>query len=395
MIPVYEPDLSQLEEDYLLDAFRSGWISSKGDYLARFEETFARWVKAKYALAVSNGTVALHLAMLSLGVKSGDEVIAPALTYVATANAVAYTGAKPVFVDVDASSWTLDPKDVEQHITSRTRGIIAVHLYGRPARMNRLLPIAEKHGLWVVEDAAEAPGARVLGRPVGGIGTIGCFSFFGNKILTTGEGGIVTTNDEELAQLMFRYRGQGVSMTVTYWHDLIGYNYRMTNLAAAIGLAQLERYPQIIAAKRRLAHWYNERLEGIEGIEVPTPLDWADDVCWMYSVLVPRRDEVRAQLAEAGIDTRPFFYPLYRLPIYYDATAYLPISEHLGKTGINLPSSTKLTEEQVDHICTALVKIVRKTKPVELAKAVWPVQIADETIAPIQAPARANTTRRT
>ena len=394
MIPVYEPDLSQLEEDYLLDAFRSGWISSKGEYLARFEETFARWVKVRYALATCSGTTALHLALLALGIKPGDEVIVPALTYVATANAVTYTGAKAIFVDLDAASWTLDPVDVERHITKRTRGIIAVHLYGRPARMNRILPIAERNGLWVVEDAAEAPGARVLGRPVGGIGTIGCFSFFGNKILTTGEGGIATTNDEQLAQLMFRYRGQGVSMTVTYWHDLVGYNYRMTNLAAAIGLAQLERYPQIISAKRRLACWYNERLVGIEGIGLPTPLEWADDVCWMYSVLVPRRDEVRAQLAEAGIETRPFFFPLYRMPIYYDSTVYLPISENLAKTGLNLPSSTRLTEEQVDFICTTLSKIVRKTKPVEFTAAVRPAQVIEEPSVVIQAASGANLTRR-
>jgi perosamine synthetase len=363
MIPVYEPDLSPLEEEYLLRAYRSGWISSKGEFLARFEENFAHWVGARYALGASSGTTALHLALLALGLKSGDEVIVPALTYVATANAVAYTGARPVFADCNAASWTLEPRDVEHCITKRTKGIVAVHLYGRPAPMGRILSIAERHGLWVVEDAAEAPGAKVFGQPVGSMGTIGCFSFFGNKILTTGEGGMAVTNDERLVQLMFRFRGQGVSPTVTYWHDLIGYNYRMTNLAAAIGLAQLERIEEISAKKERLARWYRERLSDVEGIELAVPMEWAEEVCWMYSVLVSRRDEVRAQLAEAGIETRPFFFPIYKMPIYFEPTLHLPVTEDLSARGINLPSSTRLTEAEVDHICSTLARIVQHTRP--------------------------------
>ncbi|MBM3325336.1 MAG: DegT/DnrJ/EryC1/StrS aminotransferase family protein [Calditrichaeota bacterium] len=369
MIPVYEPDLGPLEERYLLEAYRSGWISSKGEFLSRFEHEFARWVGVQYALAASSGTTALHLALLALAARPGDEVIVPALTYVATANAVAYTGARPVFADSNLSSWTLDPQDVEQRITKRTRGIIAVHLYGRPAPMDEILSIAGRHGLWVIEDAAEAPGAKVFGQPVGSLGTIGCFSFFGNKILTTGEGGMVTTNDENLAELMFRYRGQGVSPTVTYWHDLVGHNYRLTNLAAAIGLAQLERIDEILKKKERLAEWYGRRLSEIEGIELPQPSQWAEEVCWMYSVLVPRRDEVRAQLGEAGIETRPFFFPIYKMPIYYDPAIHLPVAESLSQSGINLPSSTQLTETEVDYIGSTLAQIVRKTKPVRPSKA--------------------------
>ncbi|MBU1937952.1 DegT/DnrJ/EryC1/StrS aminotransferase family protein [bacterium] len=383
MIPVYEPDITQLEEDYLLKAFRSGWISSKGDYLVQFESSFAKWVRTRHALATCSGTTALHLALLSLGTKPGDEVIVPALTYVATANAVAYTGATPVFVDSDAESWTIDPDDIEKHLTKRTRGIIAVHLYGRPARMNRILPLAQKYGLWVVEDAAEAHGARVLGRPVGSIGTVGAFSFFGNKILTTGEGGIVTTNDDELAELISRYRGQGVSPTVTYWHDLLGYNYRMTNLTAAIGLAQLERAHEILAVKKRLSRWYTERLTHIPEIELVRPLDWADDVCWMFSALVSRRDEVRAILGEAGIDTRPFFFPIYKMPIYHDSTIHLPVTENLSKRGINLPSSPQLKEDQVDYICDTLIKIVRKTKPVHISPTVRPQKISEKVKTPL------------
>ena len=385
MIPVYEPDLGQLEEEYLLDAFRSGWISSKGDYLAQFENSFAKWVKTRYALATSNGTTALHLALLALGSKSGDEVILPALTHIATANAVTFTGATPVFVDSDAASWTVDPNDIEKHITKRTRGIIAVHLYGRPARMNRILPLAQKYGLWVVEDAAEAHGARVLGRPVGSIGTIGTFSFFGNRILTTGEGGIVTTNDDDLAELMSRYRGQGVSPTVTYWHDLLGYNYRMTNLTAAIGLAQLERVHGILAAKQRLSRWYTERLASTPEIELARPRDWADDVCWMFSGLVSCRDEVRAKLSEAGIDTRPFFFPVYKMPIYHDPTIHLPVTENLSKKGIHLPSSPRLKEEQVDYICDTLIRIVRKTKPIRISPTIHSKKISEKVKTPLRA----------
>ncbi|MFH1011478.1 MAG: DegT/DnrJ/EryC1/StrS family aminotransferase [bacterium] len=382
MIPVYEPDLGLMEERYLLEAYRSGWISSKGEFLSRFEEGFARWVKVRHALAASSGTTALHLALSALAAGPGDEVIVPALTYVATANAVAYSGARPIFADSSAASWTLDPKDVEQRITERTRGIIAVHLYGRPAEMDRILSIAEEHGLWVIEDAAEAPGARVFGQPVGSVGTIGCFSFFGNKILTTGEGGMVTTNDEHLAQLMFRYRGQGVSPTVTYWHDLVGYNYRLTNLAAAIGLAQLERIDEILRKKEQLALWYRQRLSEVEGIQLPQPLEWAEEVCWMYSVLVPRRDEVRAQLAEAGIETRPFFFPVYKMPIYYEPTLHLPVAESLSQAGINLPSSTRLTEAEVDYICSTLAQILRKTKPLRLTKAARPARQVRTEIGP-------------
>ncbi len=382
MIPVYEPDLSPLEEKYLLQAYRSGWISSKGEFLARFEETFAHWLGVRYALAASSGTTALHLALLALRLEPRDEVIVPALTYVATANAVAYTGARPIFADCNAASWTLDPKDVERRITKRTRGIIAVHLYGRPAPMEPILSIAREHGLWVVEDAAEAPGARVFGHPVGSMGTMGCFSFFGNKILTTGEGGMVATNDEHLAQLVFRYRGQGVSSSVTYWHDLIGYNYRMTNLAAAIGLAQLERIEEILKTKERLARWYRERLSEVEGIELPAPMEWAEEVCWMYSVLVPRRDEVRAQLGEAGIETRPFFFPVYKMPIYFEQTLHLPVTENLSARGMNLPSSTRLKEAEVDYICSTLAQIVQRTRPARRLAFARPTERTAETVRP-------------
>jgi perosamine synthetase len=264
-IYVAQPRLGGNERAYVLDCIDSNWISSGGKYLTAFQDSFAEFCGTKHAVAASNGTTALHLALLALNLGPGDEVLVPTVTYIATANAVAYCGATPVLVDVLPGTLNLDPEQAARKITPRTKGILAVHLYGHPADMAALSHLADEHGLWIVEDAAEAHGAEVSGQRVGGIGTCAVFSFFGNKIITTGEGGMVTTNDAALAARLTLLRGQGMDPTRRYWFPEVGYNYRMTNVQAAIGLAQLEQIDEAIADRDRLARWYDDALAGLAG----------------------------------------------------------------------------------------------------------------------------------
>ena len=260
-IPVAEPFLRGNEQKYVQECFETGWISGSGAFVNAFEEKFAAFCNARYAVAVFNGTVALHLALLALGIQEGDEIIVPDLTYIASANAVTYCRAKPIFVDVDLRTWTLDPGDAERKITARTRAIMPVHLYGHPADMQPIMDLAKRHQLAVVEDAAEAHGAEYKGERVGGIGDISTFSFYGNKIITTGEGGMVVTNDEHLALHIKQLKGQGQDFERRYWFPIVGYNYRMTNVQAAIGLAQMEQIDWFIERRIEVAHWYNLHLK--------------------------------------------------------------------------------------------------------------------------------------
>jgi perosamine synthetase len=355
MIPVYRPSIGEREKRYVAEAMDSGWVSSRGAFLDRFEKDFAAYMGSSNGVSAANGTLALHLAFAALGIGQGDEVIVPTLTYVASVNAIAYTGATPVFVDSEPQYWNLDPALVEQAITPRTKAIEVVHLYGHPADMDPILQVAASHNLYVVEDAAECHGATYKGRRVGSIGSVGSFSFFGNKIITTGEGGMLVTNDDELAARARHLRGQGVSPTRTYWHDIIGFNYRMTNIAAAMGCAQLERIDETLAAKRNVASWYRAHLEGVEGLTVQSEAPWARCVYWMNCILVdPQlRDPLIVHLAENGIETRPFFYPAHTLPMYSSGASY-PVAERLGASGINLPSFAELEEEQVAQICAEI-----------------------------------------
>ena len=359
MIPVYRPSIGQREKQYVAEAMDAGWVSSKGAFLNRFEADFASYVGTRHGISASNGTVALHLAMAALGIGPGDEVIVPSFTYVASVNAIAYTGATPVFVDSDPEWWSLDPSLVEKAITARTRAIEVVHLYGQPADMDPIIEIAARHNLHVVEDAAEAHGATYKGRRVGSIGTIGSFSFFGNKIITTGEGGMLVTSDDDLAVRARHLRGQGVSLTRTYWHDVIGFNYRMTNIAAAIGCAQLERVDETLEAKRNVASWYRSRLQLVEGVTVQGEAPWATNVYWMNCILVAPelRDPLMTHMAAEGIETRPFFYPAHTLPMYPSEGSF-PVAERLGASGINLPSYAELEEEQVDAICDSVRRFI-------------------------------------
>jgi perosamine synthetase len=353
-IPVYEPDLSGNELRYVTDCVQTSWISSIGEYVGRFEQGFARFCGASHGIATSNGTTALHLALVALGIGAGDEVIVPALTFIATANAVTYTGARPVLVDSEAQTWNLDPARLAESVTPRTKAIIPVHLYGHPVDMDPLLEIARRYGLYVIEDAAEAHGAEYRGRRVGPLGDIGCFSFYGNKIITTGEGGMLVTNDAQLAERAMMLRDHAMSPQRRYWHFEVGYNYRLTNLQAAIGVAQMERINELIAIKRHNAHYYNTLLREVRGITLPPEAPWAKNVYWMYSILVEDsfgvgRDELAAHLKERGIDSRPFFHPLHTMPPYQQDIS-LPVAESLARKGLNLPSSALLQEKDIERI---------------------------------------------
>jgi len=360
VIPVYQPTIGDIEKRYVNEALDSTWVSSKGAFLERFESEFAGLIGAEHAIATCNGTVSVHLAFEALGIGPGDEVIVPTLTYVASVNAITYTGATPVFVDSEPEFGNIDPALVEATITPRTKAIEVVHLYGHPVDMDPILEVARRHGIAVVEDAAEAHGAEYKGRRVGAIGDIGSFSFFGNKIITTGEGGMVVTNDASLAEKARHLRGQGVSPTRTYWHDIVGYNYRMTNIAAAIGCGQIERFDETLAAKREIASWYREALDGVTGARLIGEADWARSVFWMDCIVVDaeRRDPLMNHLKDAGIETRPFFYPAHTLPMYQSGSSF-PVAEGLGAGGINLPSWPGLSREQVDEVCSYIAAFLR------------------------------------
>jgi perosamine synthetase len=358
MIPVFTPWLPESARRYVLDCVDSGWISSLGKYVPRFEEEFARFCAARHAVATSNGTVALHLALVVLGIGAGDEVLVPDLTFVATANAVRYTGATPVLVEVDRRTWGIDPDDARRKLTPRTRAIIPVHLYGRPVDLDPLLELAAGRGIDVVEDAAEAHGARYKGRPVGALGRIGAFSFYGNKIFTTGEGGVVVTNDPQLAARAAFLRDHAMDPERRYYHPEIGFNYRMTNIQAALGCSQMEHAEEILRRRRTIAQAYDAGLAGIRGLAQPPSMPWQESVCWMYSVLVEPafgldRDAVGAGLRARGIDSRPFFVPLHEMPPYRLEGSF-PVATALSRQGINLPSGTALSAEEIATVCQAL-----------------------------------------
>ena len=361
MIPIAEPVIGELELQYVTECIRSGWISSLGDFIPRFENAYARYCGTRYAITTSNGTTALHLVLHALGVGPGDEVVLPTLTFVATANAVAYTGAIPVFVDSEWATWNIDPAQIEAQITQRTKAILAVHLYGHPSDMDTINSIAQKHHLVVLEDAAEAHGAKYKGRMTGSLARAACFSFYGNKTITTGEGGMITTDDADLAERCRFLRDQAMSPDDRYWHTEIGFNYRLTNVQAAIGLAQLEQIDEFLAAKRRNAEMYRSLLARIPGI-IPSPAaDWAESSYWLYSILIDgasdlTRDELANRLRGAGIDSRPFFHPMHTLPIYQrlHPGLVLPVAEQLSAYGLNLPSGSSLSMDQIQCICETI-----------------------------------------
>ncbi len=353
-IPVYKPYLNGNERKYLNECLDSTWISSKGEYIQAFEKNFCCFVDAPFAISVCNGTVALHLALLGLEIKPHDEIIVPALTYVATVNAIKYMGAVPVFADSLPSHWQIDPHDVRRKISRKTKAILAVHLYGHPSDMEELKEIADENEIFLVEDCAEAFGSFYRGRHVGNHGIVSTYSFFGNKTITTGEGGMVVCHNEALFRKMSMLKNQGCSSTRAYWHEEIGYNYRMTNLAAAIGVAQLEQASEILDKKRRIAEKYAEALQGLP-VQLHTEKSDCKHSYWMVSILVEKagiRDMLRDFLLSQKIETRPFFHPIHRLPMYVDSKdADCPIAEDLSARGINLPSFPDLSLMEVEFIC--------------------------------------------
>ena len=357
-IPVCEPTLGGNEAKYVLQAIETNWISSAGKYIRDFEAQFAAFCGAKYGIACANGTVAMHLAMATLGLEPGDEVIIPTFTMIATANAVTYCGAKPVLVDMEPAYWQMDLEQVAAKITPRTKAIVPVHIYGHPTDMDPLLELAARHGIMVIEDAAESHGAEYNGRRTGGLGDAAGFSFYGNKIITTGEGGMVTTNNRDIARLSWNLRDHAFSHERHFWHKFVGFNYRMTNLQAAVGLAQVEQLDKFVTARRQHALEYNSRLATIPGIRTPAEAPWAKNVYWMYGILVDEneygmnRDALRRVLADHGVETRTFFIPMHCQPVYWEQFKgeRYPVAEDLCRRGFYLPSASSLSMEEIEYV---------------------------------------------
>ncbi len=364
-IYVSSPILNGNEKKYVNDCLNTGWISSNGKYVEEFEKKFSEFCSTKYAVSCCNGTVALHLSLLGKNVVPNDEIIMPTLTYIATANAAKYCGAKPIFVDSDPETWNIDPNLIEEKISDRTRGIVVVHLYGHPVDMDPVLEIAKKYGLFVVEDAAESHGALYKNRIVGSLGDCGSFSFYGNKIITTGEGGMVVTNNMSLADSIRTIKGQGADPERRYWHNVIGYNYRMTNIEAAIGLAQLEKIDWHLQRRREIANLYNLYLDPLKDyIQLPVEKHYANHAFWMYTILLKKtiklsRDDFMKQLQTDGIETRPIFYPIHTLPPYKEDNGNYPVAEKIAARGINLPTHCGLLELDIQFIAEIMGKICK------------------------------------
>ena len=344
----------------------TNWISSLGSYIPRFESMFAKKMGAKFAVAVNNGTTALHLAVAALDIGPGDEVIIPTHTMIATPNSIRYTGAKPVLVDSELKTWNIDPDKIEEKITKRTKAIMPVHTYGHPCDMDKIMAIAKRHKLYVIEDAAEAHGAVYKGKKVGSIGNAAGFSFYANKIITCGEGGMVTTNDKALADKMRLMKNHAFSHERHFWHKILGFNYRMTNIQAAIGLAQTENLEKFVNKRISNAMLYNSLLGNIEEISLPPATPGVRNVYWMYGILLKdwshvTRDTIRYELAAKGIETRTFFIPIHKQPVYKGwFSGKYPNAEYLCTNGLYLPSSTSLKEEEIKFVANTIKDIFAK-----------------------------------
>jgi perosamine synthetase len=365
-IPISKPFIGARERQLVLEALDSGWVSSIGKFIDEFETGFARYCGTEYALAVSNGTTGLHLALATLGLKPGDEVIIPDLTFVATANAVAYTGATPVLADIDPDTLCIDPASVRSLVSGRTKAIIPVHLYGHPAEMDALTEIANAHGLDIIEDAAEAHGAEYRGRRVGGLGKCGVFSFYGNKVITTGEGGMLTTNEREFYQRARRLRDHAMSPERRYFHEEQGFNYRITNLQAALGVAQLERIDEFLERRAEIMDWYRSEIAATDLVRLNRVKNWAKSAFWMICLEVdwldePRRDSFMQALKKRGIDTRPYFCTMSSMPMYKQEP--LPVSARKAQIGLNLPSYFELTRLEVKRIGSAVNEVLEEMRP--------------------------------
>jgi perosamine synthetase len=376
MVPVNKPWLGEPELDYLTECVRTGWISSAGRFINAFEDQWAGYCRRRYGIAVSNGTVALQLAVACLGLQPGDEVIMPTFTIISCAVGVIYNGGVPILVDCDPKTWCMNVTEIEEKITPRTRAIMPVHIYGHPVDMDPLLDLADKHGLFVIEDAAEAHGAEYLSgrhtdaptwRRCGDMGDVSIFSFYANKLITTGEGGMVLTNNSQLAEKARSLQNLCFQSGRRFYHEELGYNFRMTNLQAALGLAQLERIEQIIARKRWMGAEYTRRLQDVPGLQLPVQEPWAKGVYWMYGVVLSEEmgmeaEEFAKRLADRGVQTRPFFLGMHEQPVFrrkglFQGQSY-PVAERIARQGLYIPSGLALTEEELEYVVRAIREVL-------------------------------------
>lgn len=364
-IPVAEPSLAGNELEYVVDCIKSTWISSKGKYIDQFQTQFQDYCQMPHALAVSNGTVALHLALEALEIGAGDEVIVPNLTFAASINAILYTGATPVIADIDPITLNIDVEAIEALITPATKAIMVVHLYGYPCEMDEVVALAQKHNLLLVEDCAEALGTTYKGRPVGSFGDAATFSFFGNKTITTGEGGMVLFRDDAVADRAGVLKDHGMNKSRRYWHDIVGFNYRMTNMQAALGVAQMENVDAFVSKKRAIAATYNAVLAGEAAINLPLDSETHRNSFWLYSITfnidIDTEQLIKALLAE-GVETRPIFYPLHVMPVYapYARQGDYPGTEQILYKGISLPSAVTLSLEEAKFVGQKLLEVLKR-----------------------------------
>ena len=375
-IPVNEPMLGKRELEYVSECVRTGWVSSAGRFIHEFEREWATYCGRKYGVAVCNGTAALHVAVAALDLQPGDEIILPTFTIVSCVLAVVYNGCVPVLVDAEPATWCMDVNKVKDKISPKTRAIMAVHIYGHPVDMDPLLSLAEQYGLAVIEDAAEAHGCEILNRiktdspewrRCGSFGTLSCFSFYANKLITTGEGGMVLTNDSKLAERIRGLRNLCFLPGRRFRHEELGFNFRMTNMQAALGLAQLERIEEIIARKRWMGREYTRRLQGIQALELQQQAVWARSVYWMYGIVLAQESNMDArllsqELKKRGVETRPFFIGMHEQPVFHKRGLFVgeqyPVAERIARRGLYLPSGLTLTEDQLEQVCNALREVL-------------------------------------
>ncbi|MGY0372535.1 LegC family aminotransferase [Clostridium sp. JNZ J1-5] len=362
MIPLCIPEIRGNEWKYVKECIDTNWVSSVGSYVTLFEERFSQYVQSKKAVVTMNGTAAIQLALIALGIGEGDEVIVPSMTFISPVNAIKYVGAVPVFCDVRRDTFVMDEEKIEDLITEKTKAILPVHIYGHPVDMDKVMEIAKKYNLYVIEDATEALASQYKGKMAGTIGHIGCFSFNGNKLITTGAGGMLVTNDEKLGERakFLSTQTKVVLENKAFYHPEIGYNFRMPNLLAAFGVAQLEQVEEYLKVKLENAAYYNEKLKDVKGVTLPVEMPWAKNCFWLYSILIEddypiSRDELIKKLGENKIESRTFFMPVHDMPPYKECKAGdMKVTEEIAARGINLPSSASLTKEQIDIICEVI-----------------------------------------
>jgi len=367
MIPVCEPLVTAREIELVLDCLKTGWISSAGKYLEQFENGWALYCNMPHGIAMSNGTTALQIAVRLLDLNPGDEVIMPTFTIISCAQAITYCGGVPVLIDSDPHNWQMDINQIKSKITPRTRAIMVVHIYGHPADMDPILEIAKKYGLTVIEDAAEAHGAEYKGKKCGGFGDISVFSFYANKLITTGEGGMVLTKREELAEKARSLRNLCFQKKQRFLHDELGYNFRLTNIQAALGVAQLERIEQIVERKRSIAHAYSEQLKNVESIELPIEEPWAKNIYWVYGIILKENTgmdgtQCAQKLVAKGVETRPFFLGMHEQPVFramglFRNEAY-PVAERMARQGLYIPSGLTIKDDEIEKVSEAVRDIL-------------------------------------